>query len=97
MTEYISVKNFERFQHYKKRKPPWIKLYWDLWEDYQFTHLSDASKLLLIGLFGMASRYDNKIPNDPNYIKNTLRLESPIDLKPLIDKGFILVDSEAIA
>jgi DNA-binding NarL/FixJ family response regulator len=31
-----SVKNFERFQHYKDRSPPWIKLYNELLDDYEF-------------------------------------------------------------
>src|SRR5690606_19747530 len=33
---YLTVKNFERFQHYKDRNPPWIKLYNDLLDDYEF-------------------------------------------------------------
>lgn len=43
----IRVKNWERFQHYKNRRPPWIKLYRDLLDDPHWHALSgDASKLL---------------------------------------------------
>ena len=59
---YFRVKNFERFQHYKDRSPPWIKLYNDLLDDYAFTCLQDASKLHQILIWLVASRTGNKLP-----------------------------------
>lgn len=43
-TGFLRVKNFDRFQHYKDRTPPWIKLYNDLLDDYDFSCLPDAEK-----------------------------------------------------
>ena len=64
----LSIKNWEKFQHYKDRNPPSIKLNRDLLRDYEFACLQDASKLLLIELWLLASQLDNKIPNDPKWL-----------------------------
>ncbi len=63
----FSVKNFERFQHYKDRSPPWIKLYNELLDDYGFGRLPDASKMHLVAIWLLASRNDNKIPHDAEW------------------------------
>jgi len=33
--QFLAVKNFERFQHYKDRNPPWIKLHAAVLDDYE--------------------------------------------------------------
>ncbi len=63
----FSVKNFERFQHYKDRSPPWIKLYNELLDDYSFACLDDAAKFHLIAIWLLASRTDNRIPYDATW------------------------------
>ena len=70
--EYLKVKNWEQFQHYKDRSPPWIKLHRDLLRDYNFNCLQDASKLQLMLIWLLASQMDNKIPADAEYIKQQL-------------------------
>src|SRR5687768_18068275 len=52
--------NFESFQHYKDRAPPWIKLYNELLDDYEFGQLPDASKMHLVAIWLLASRSDRK-------------------------------------
>jgi hypothetical protein len=37
-------KNFEQFQHYKDRNPPWIKLWTRLLDDYEFNELSKENQ-----------------------------------------------------
>lgn len=99
MTGYIMVENWDKLQHYKDRNPPWIKLYCSLLNDYEYCRLPDESKLLLMTLYMLASRYDNKIPCDPEWIAKQGSLKSPIDLKPLESGGFIKCyqgDSKAI-
>jgi len=45
----MRVKNWEKFQHYKNRKPPWIRLYRDLLNDPEFVDLpGDAAKHLVM-------------------------------------------------
>jgi hypothetical protein len=36
-------KNWGKFQHYKDRCPPWIKLHRDLLNDREFLHLSQKT------------------------------------------------------
>lgn len=93
--EYFSIKNWETFQHYTSRNPPWIKLYHSLLDDYEYGCLQDASKLLLISLFMLASRTGNKIPLDHKWIKQKAMLTIEPDLKPLLDAGFINYNGDA--
>lgn len=95
--EYLKVKNWEQFQHYKDRSPPWIKLHRDLLRDYNFNCLQDASKLQLMLIWLLASQMDNKIPADAEYIKQQLCIKGDVDLKELIDKGFLVDDSGMLA
>ena len=86
---YFSVKNFEKFQHYKDRSPPWIKLYNDLLDDYEFGRLQDASKMHLVAIWLLASRYENEIPWDAKWIATRINAKSPVDLDALESAGFI--------
>ena len=88
----FSVKNFERFQHYKDRAPPWIKLYNELLDDYDFGKLPDASKMHLIAIWLLASRSENKIPYDPVWVSRRINATDKVDLDLLARSGFILVD-----
>jgi hypothetical protein len=85
----FSVKNFEKFQHYKDRSPPWIKLYNELLENYEFGQLPDTLKGQLIGIWLLASRLDNKLPYDPTWIRSKINATSPVDLDALQEAGFI--------
>ena len=86
---YLRIRNWEKFQHYKERNPPWIKLHRELLRDYQFECLQDASKLHLILIWLLASQLENKIPNDEQWIRKQIGVKSRIDLKSLLDAGFL--------
>ena len=88
--EYLKVKNWDKFQHYKHRSPPWIKLHQSLLSDYDFQCLRDASKAHLILLWLWASNHDGAVPNDPLYLKRCLGLRSAPDLKGFIKQGFLI-------
>ena len=102
--EYFSIKNWKKYQHYKDRRPPWIKLHNALFDDYEYQALSDASKLHLITIWLLASR-SNKVngdevpllPCDEKYLTKQSGMKSPLRLKPLIDKGFLIVASNMLA
>lgn len=102
--KYLKVKDWDSFQHYKDRNPPWIKLSTDTFQDYEFSRLQDASKLLAICIWTLASRYKDPklglVPADFEYIKNQCGLGNSIKiehLKELIEQGFILDDSGMLA
>ena len=89
---YIRIVNWLKYQHYKNRRPPWIKLYSKLLRKYEFICLQDDSKLLLMFLWLLAStieKDDPLIPSDPKYLKQQLPFKGKIDLQPLIKQGFI--------
>lgn len=88
------VKNFERFQHYKDRAPPWIKLYNELLDDYEFGLLPDASKMHLIAIWLLASRSENKIPLDEKWVARRINASEVVNLQLLAERGFIIIDQE---
>lgn len=90
----FSVKNFERYQHYKDRSPPWIKLYNDVLDDYQFGLLPDAAKAHLFAIWLLASRYENKIPYDAEWVSRRINATSTIDLQQLSKAGFIVLNQD---
>ncbi len=92
----FSVKNFEKFQHYKDRSPPWIKLYNELLDDYEFGRLQDASKMHLVAIWLLASRYDNQIPYDAEWVSRRINATEPVDLIALARSGFIILDQSLI-
>jgi len=97
---YLSVKNFDRFQHYKDRNPVWIKLYNSLLDDYEFTNLPDASKWHMVAIFLLSSRYDNKIPYDSKWIASKISIYDDIDMDILLNSGMIVAygnDSNPLA
>lgn len=86
---YFKVINFEKFQHYKDRNPPWIKLYNGILGDYEYQKLNDASRSHLFAIWLLASRYENKIPYDPVWIAKQIFSTTKVDLKILEDMKFI--------
>jgi hypothetical protein len=96
--KHYRIKNFERFQHYKKDagKPAWIKLYRDLWNDREFYGLTDSAKLFFIGLLTVASEStDNRISNDREWLAHRLGLSRrAINFAPLIAAGFLIEDGD---
>lgn len=89
MPEYFSVKSWDSFQHYKDRNPPWIKLHNHLLDNYEFECLPDASKAHLLCIWMLASRTQNKMPMDPQWIKRKIGASSTVDLNILVAGGFI--------
>ena len=89
MSRFFKVKNYEKFQHYKDRAPPWIKLYNETLENYEFGSLKDSTKGQLIGIWLLASRMDNKLPFDPKWIASKINATEPVDLDALYATGFI--------
>ena len=87
--EYLRIPNWEDYQHYKDRAPPWIKLHNALLDDYEFCSLPDAAKFQVICLWLLASRLNNIIPADPDWIANRIGANTPVDLAVLLEAGFI--------
>lgn len=93
---YFRVLDFEKRQHYKKRRPPWVKLHAERLDDYKFLCLSDASKAHALLLDLLASKLDNRIPFDAEFVTGKIGAKTTVDLESLIAQGVIemLADGE---
>lgn len=69
----------------------------DLLYNYEFRCLPDSSKSHLMLIWLLASQIGNKIPNDPDWIRERIGCHEKVDLSDLIDSGFLIADSKAIA
>lgn len=96
-----TVKKWADFQHYKNRCPPWIKLQKSILDDFEFACLPLASKALAPLLWLLASEsMDGSVRIDPEWLAFRLRFTTAdieAGIKPLIDKGFLIVASDALA
>ena len=92
---FYSIVNFSNQQHYKNRNPPWIKLYNSLLDDPDFATLSTTAKWHLIASMMLASRYQNQIPADPEFIRQAIRSSEPLAWEELLSAGFITVSEDA--
>jgi hypothetical protein len=95
----VKIRNWERFQHYKHRKPPWIKLYRELLEDPDWMAQPDSAKALLMELWMVASDTDDGSLPDLNALAWRLRRNSNslADALVSINAKFIVGASEALA
>lgn len=89
--QHFRVKNFDKFQHYKDRNPPWIKLHRELLKNYEFSCLQDASKAHLLLIWLLASQMENRIPYDEKWLAGQLGTTQKINLDELKSAGFILL------
>lgn len=56
----MRVKNFEKFQHFKDRRPPWVKLYRDILDDAEWFELDPLAAKVLVMLWLIASEDETK-------------------------------------
>lgn len=95
---YFRVRNFEEFQHYKHRNPPWIRLYERILRDRKFYLLDEHSKYVIIGLFLLASQHENRVEFDEQWISDQLHLKTLPNWKTILESEFIQpIDCDASA
>lgn len=58
----MHIKNWKKFQHFKDRKPPWVKLYRDLLDDLEWHELDPKAAKVLVMLWLIASEDEGRIP-----------------------------------
>jgi hypothetical protein len=60
----MKIRNWEKFQHYKHRKPPWVRLYHDLMDDPEWFALDgDACKCLVMLWLIASETNDGSLPD----------------------------------
>ena len=58
----VKIKNWAKFQHFKDRRPPWVKLYRDLLDDREWHKLDGESAKLLVSLWLIGSEDSGNLP-----------------------------------
>ncbi len=92
------VRNFRKFQHYKHRRPPWVKLYRAILDDYDFLKLTDAQKWHLVAIFLLQSESESLL-KDTKYLTDRIHASEPVNLGAishwleLIDASTVLSDA----
>jgi hypothetical protein len=92
--EYIVIRNWETFQHYKNRNPPWIKTYTELLSSDEYLGLSGHRRALLHGLWLEYARSHRRLALDTASLSRRLNLRvTSADIESLNDAGFIEVSA----
>ena len=87
----FSIPNWDVYQHYKRRNPPWIKLYNSLLDNQNFYFLKPESKLLYILLLLFASKSENSLTLNYHFLSSKTGLQVTEDIiRPLFETGFLL-------
>jgi len=58
----MQIRNWKKFQHFKDRKPPWVKLYRDVLDDLEWFELDPLASKVLVMCWLIASEDDGKLP-----------------------------------
>jgi hypothetical protein len=91
----LRIPKWRDFQHYKDRRPVWIKAHTELLLDDEFHELSDASKGHLFGLWLLAANYDGKIPFKPTWIAKQIGANGAIDWRELASSKWVALNAPA--
>lgn len=91
MTRY-KIRNWEKFQHFKDRRPPWVKLYRDILDNADWFYLSPVAAKALVMLWLVASESDGRLP-DIDTLAWRLRMKNE-EMESVIET---LIDSEFVA
>jgi hypothetical protein len=97
----LTIKNWDSFQHYKDRCPPWVKLHKTLLDDFDYQCLPLASKALAPMLWLLASEnMEGTIDACTKRLAFRLRWDEKdvaIGLDALIQAGFVIDASNTLA
>lgn len=73
----MKIRNYSKFQHFRDRRPPWIKLYRDLLDDKGWHNLSGDDAKTLTMLWLIASEDEQQIGSLPDAETLAFRLRIP--------------------
>jgi hypothetical protein len=94
----IRIRNWAKFQHFKDRRPPWVKLYRDLLDDLEWHKLDPAAAKTLVMIWLIASEYDGFLPDIETL---AFRLRMPKDdlerIVSMLDPWLERVDTQEIS
>lgn len=86
---HLVAKNWESFQHYSDRRPPWVKLYVALLDDFDYIAMSGDGKAALVAFWLSCARYGHPLPNNPRFLAERAGIR-PAHLRELIANGWVI-------
>lgn len=94
--QYIHVRNWERFQHYKDRTPKWIKLYTELLKDAAYLRLSGRQRGILHGIWLAYAASRQRLSAKPALLSTQIGMHPEErlrkrDIDALCEAGFIVL------
>jgi hypothetical protein len=94
ISRHFRIRNWERFQHYKQRNPPWIRLHRTLLRDHTFTKLTEGEQWSLVRLWLLASESDNSLAYDEKWVRRAIGASRRVPLEKYLAMGFIELERE---
>lgn len=85
----LYVRNWNLFQHYKDRNPPWIKLHRSLVSNPEFLSMPEAAQYELIRVWILAASDLGAVPFSTGLIRKMTGMRRIRYLDLLIEKGFL--------
>lgn len=73
---FIRVRNWEHYQHYTDRRPPWIKLHGSLLDDPDLMALRPSFRWLAVSLLLLAAKTSNRIPINLQWLADESHLST---------------------
>jgi len=87
---WIEVAGWQRFQHYRDRNPPWVKLYTQLQHDDNWISLTPHRRAMLVGIWLEYASSSCAVRAHTRRLSRALHMQvTRSDLKALNDAGFI--------
>lgn len=89
------IRNWDEYQAYKHRNPPWVRLYFDTLNSRDWIMLDGDGRALMIALILLASRDGGYVVNDFDYIARATHFSVPVvgqKVPELVQLGFLECD-----
>jgi hypothetical protein len=69
------IQSWEKYQHYKDRSAPWVKLHREMLSSESWVLGTDASRVVQVASMMLAPRYNNRIPLNYELLKSVMALK----------------------
>ena len=91
MTEYLKIKNWDRWQSYRsdRGQPPWIKVHRCVMRNPEWVALTDTERGQLVSIWLLAADNNGLIPSSSKLIQKLCFMNTPLKLNKFIELGFI--------
>ena len=90
--KYLAIRNWAKYQHYKDRRPLWVKFHMSFLDDPDIMALPIPTRLLSVSILLLAANKENQIPNSPKWMAVELNMpEATIKrgIKELLDIRYL--------